>query len=175
MEHWNGTQVNSMEFRLCFVNKFDSSFGPVARERKRLGSNEKTGTFISARRSPKWVKAIEQPNKWMRTQEKKIIFQEPAIQAKQPTNKLDKRPKTSKRNPPILPSKTVAKAKGLKKLPITTTVLPSAPKLDYRKMVDALQYAAVAEKCILLEALRWVCGDNRTFNSNLMTYFDCSV
>lgn len=140
-----------------------------------MGSNEKTGTFISARRSPKWVKAIEQPNKSMRAQDKKIVFQEPAIQAKQSTTKLDKRPKTSKRTPPILPSKTVAKAKGLKKLPTTTTVLPPEPKLDYRKMVDALQYASIAEKCILLEALRWVCGDNRTFNSNLITSFDCSV
>lgn len=115
---------------------------------------EQTGTFISARQSPKWIKAIEQPNKWMRTQEKKINFQEPPTRAKQLTAKLDKRPKTSKRIPLQLQSKSVTTTKVLKKVPPTAVQAP--PVLDYRKIVDALQYAAVAEKCIVLDALRKV-------------------
>lgn len=115
---------------------------------------EKTGTFISARQSPKWIKAIEQPNKWMRTQEKKINFREPSTRAKQPTAKLDKRPKTSKRIPSPMQSKSVTTTKALAKLP--STVVQAPPVLDYRKIVDALQYAAAAEKCTLLDALRKV-------------------
>lgn len=115
---------------------------------------EKTGTFISARQSPKWIKAIEQPNKWMRTQEKKINFQKPLTRAKQPSEKLDKRPKTSKRIPLQMQSKSVTTTKVLQKLPPTAVQAP--PVLDYRRIVDALQYAAVAEKCVLLDALRKV-------------------
>lgn len=132
-------------------------FSVIARERMELESNEKTGTFISARQSPKWIKAIEQPNKWMRTQEKKINFKEPSIRAKQSTIKLGNRPRTSKIIPMPLQSRSVANKKDVKTIP--TTVVQSSPVLDYRKMVDTLHYGAVAEKCILLEALKWVCEE----------------
>lgn len=92
----------------------------------------------------------------MRTQEKNINFQEPLICAKQSPIKSDKRPKTSKRIAPELQLRSVADAKAARKLP--TTVVRSPAVLDYRKMVNALHNATVAEKCILLEALRWVRG-----------------
>lgn len=132
-----------------------------------LESNEKTGTFISARQSPKWIKTIEQPNKWMRTHEKKINFQEKLMRAKQPPIKLDKRPKTSKRIPPQSQSKIVAGTKATIKLPATVVQAPQ--ELDYHKVLDALQYSAVAEKCILLEALRWVSEQRRYIRSEIVT------
>lgn len=128
--------------RSTIRERIENRFSIVAaRERVGFGANEKTGTFISARMSPKWVKRIDQPNKWMRSHDRKINFQEPSIRAKPSTVKLDKRPKTSKKISSQLQS---------------TPPAQSPPTLDYHKIIDALQYGAVAEKCILLEALRWV-------------------
>lgn len=159
---------------LSAVFKINFFFLGVVRERMVRESNEKTGTFISARQSPKRVKTSEKPNKWMRTQVKKINFREPSIRARQSTIKLHERPIASKRNQPRLPSRDETNT-GVKQL--TASDVQSPPMLDYRKIVDALQYAAVAEKCILLEALRWVCNvqqSNFFFHLNLRSFIICS-
>lgn len=138
----------------------------TARERMGHESNEKTGTFISARQSPKWINGIEQPNKWMRMQEKKINIQEPAIRAKPAPVKLVKRPKITTKNPLQLQSK--AKAARKQQLNSTEDVEPS-PLLDYRKIIDAFQYGSAAEKCSLLDALRSV---RRAVDTNVRRNFN---
>lgn len=114
-------------------------------------SNEKSGTFIS----PKWIKAIEQPNKWMRFDEKKNDFPKMPIHTKPmppaPSLPLTKRQETSKRKPAQLQSKVVKK--------VLTTELKtttSTPALDYYKIIDALHYGTTQEKCNVLDGLKGV-------------------
>lgn len=151
----------------------------AARERMATESNEKSGTFIS----PKWIKAIEQPNKWMRFDEKKNDFPKMPIHTKPlpppaAPLPLTKRPETSKRKPAQLQSKVVKK--------VLTTELKtttSTPALDYYKIIDALHYGTNQEKCNVLDGLKGVsaqhtANDFVTFSNGKINDpipFTCSI
>lgn len=134
------------------------------------GNNEKVGTFISAGNSPKWIKTMDEQNKWLKKENSKSLYehpvlpQKPQIKLKKIENVdccrnrlLEKRQKSSNKKLASVIGKPSIKSKENIKSSLGESISDQMQKLDYCKIIDSLKNAEVKDKCDLLLALRWVC------------------